>query len=107
MGFHHAPAKLEEKRRTPPSSEIGCFLLFKFIIFRCTVFLTRNALHEWQRAWRGTELSKHFKEDSPMAWLFLLVPGLCEVSWVICLNYSEGFSLLLPTIRTVSALSAT
>src|SRR5258706_15594611 len=106
MGFHHAPAKLEEKRRTPPSSEIGCFNLFNFIIFRCTVFLTRNALHEWQRAWRGTEISKHFKEDSPMAWLFLLVAGLCEIAWAIGLKYTEGFSRLLPTIGTVAAMAA-
>ena len=27
-----------------------------------------------------------------MAWLFLLVAGLCEVAWAIGLKYTEGFS---------------
>src|SRR6266404_4668535 len=68
--------------------------------------LGRNALHESQRAWRGTEISKHFKEDSPMAWLFLLVAGVCEIAWAIGLKYTEGFSRLLPTIGTVAAMVA-
>src|SRR6266478_3183423 len=33
------------------------FPLFKFIILRCTVFLTRTRLTKRQRAWRGTEMS--------------------------------------------------
>ena len=35
-----------------------------------------------------------------MAWLFLLVAGLCETVWAIGLKYTEGFSRLLPTIGT-------
>ena len=41
-----------------------------------------------------------------MAWLFLLVAGLCETVWAIGLKYTEGFSRLLPTIGTVVAMVA-
>ncbi len=41
-----------------------------------------------------------------MAWLFLLVAGLCEPAWAIGLKYTEGFSRLLPTIGTVAAMVA-
>ena len=41
-----------------------------------------------------------------MAWLFLLVAGLCEIAWAIGLKYTEGFSRLLPTIGTVAAMVA-
>src|SRR5258708_37673055 len=67
---------------------------------------TGNGVDESERAWGGTEVSKHFKEDSPMAWLFLLVAGLCETAWAIGLKYTEGFSRLLPTIATVAAMAA-
>jgi quaternary ammonium compound-resistance protein SugE len=73
--------------------------------------LTATLLHGTRRRngkERGEELriSKHFKEDSPMAWLFLLVAGLCEIAWAIGLKYTEGFSRLLPTIGTVAAMAA-
>jgi len=41
-----------------------------------------------------------------MAWLFLLVAGLCEIAWAIGLKYTEGFSRLLPTIGAVAAMAA-
>ena len=41
-----------------------------------------------------------------MAWLFLLVAGLCEIAWAIGLKNTEGFSRLLPTIGTVAAMVA-
>ncbi len=41
-----------------------------------------------------------------MAWLFLLVAGLCEIGWAIGLKYTEGFTRLLPTIGTVVAMAA-
>jgi len=41
-----------------------------------------------------------------LAWLFLLVAGLCEVAWAIGLKYTEGFSRLLPSIGTVAAMVA-
>jgi quaternary ammonium compound-resistance protein SugE len=52
------------------------------------------------------KLSKSFLGASPMAWLFLLVAGLCEVAWAIGLKYTDGFSRLLPTIGTVAAMAA-
>ncbi len=41
-----------------------------------------------------------------MAWLFLLVAGLCEIGWAIGLKYTQGFMRLLPTIGTVVAMAA-
>lgn len=41
-----------------------------------------------------------------MAWLILLVAGLCEIGWVIGLKYTEGFSRLLPSIATLAAMAA-
>ena len=41
-----------------------------------------------------------------MAWLFLIVAGLCEIGWAIGLKYTEGFTRLLPTIGTVLAMAA-
>lgn len=42
----------------------------------------------------------------PMAWLFLLIAGLCEIAWAIGLKFTEGFARLLPTIGTVVAMAA-
>jgi quaternary ammonium compound-resistance protein SugE len=33
-----------------------------------------------------------------MAWLLLLLAGLCEVAWAMTLKYSEGFTRLWPTL---------
>ena len=41
-----------------------------------------------------------------MAWFFLLIAGLCEITWAISLKYTEGFSRLLPSIGTVAAMAA-
>ena len=41
-----------------------------------------------------------------MAWFFLLIAGLCETAWAIGLKYTEGFSRLIPTIGTVTAMVA-
>src|SRR5216683_2078619 len=41
-----------------------------------------------------------------MAWLFLLVAGLCEIAWAIGLKFTEGFARVLPTIGTVVAMAA-
>lgn len=40
-----------------------------------------------------------------MAWLMLVVAGLFEVAWAIGLKHTEGFSRLLPTVFTVSAMA--
>ncbi|EMA43281.1 quaternary ammonium compound efflux SMR transporter SugE [Halococcus saccharolyticus] len=37
-------------------------------------------------------------------WLLLVVAGVFEIGWAIGLEYSEGFTELLPSIATVVAL---
>ncbi|MBS0221056.1 MAG: quaternary ammonium compound efflux SMR transporter SugE [Proteobacteria bacterium] len=39
-----------------------------------------------------------------MAWLLLLVAGLCEIGWAIGLKYTEGFTRLVPSILTGTAM---
>lgn len=41
-----------------------------------------------------------------MAWLLLIASGFCEAAWAIALKYSDGFSKLLPSIVTVTAMTA-
>ncbi len=39
-----------------------------------------------------------------MAWFILLIAGLCEIGWAIGLKYTEGFSRLVPSVLTGSAM---
>lgn len=39
-----------------------------------------------------------------MAWIYLVVAGLCEVGWAIGLKYSEGFTRLWPSLWTAAAM---
>ena len=39
-----------------------------------------------------------------MAWVLLCVAGLFEIAWAVGLKYSVGFSRLVPSILTVSAM---
>jgi quaternary ammonium compound-resistance protein SugE len=39
-----------------------------------------------------------------MAWVILVIAGLCEVGWAIGLKYTEGFTRLWPTVGTVLAM---
>ncbi|EIF8946679.1 multidrug efflux SMR transporter [Vibrio cholerae] len=39
-----------------------------------------------------------------MAWLILLLAGICEIAWAIGLKYSESFSKPLASVATLSAL---
>lgn len=41
-----------------------------------------------------------------LAWLILLVGGLCEIGWVVGLRYTLGFTRLLPSIGTVAFMAA-
>lgn len=41
-----------------------------------------------------------------MAWLFLVFAGLFEIGWAIGLKYTEGFTKLIPSVLTVSAMAA-
>ena len=40
-----------------------------------------------------------------MAWLFLLVAGLCEIGWAIGLKYTEGFTRIVPSALTLAAMA--
>lgn len=35
-----------------------------------------------------------------MKWIKLLIAGVLEVSWAVAMNYSEGFTKLVPSIIT-------
>lgn len=41
-----------------------------------------------------------------MAWLILIVGGLCELGWLLGLKYADGFTRLLPSIITVGFMIA-
>ena len=41
-----------------------------------------------------------------VAWLILLVAGLCEIGWAVGLKYTEGVSRLWPSIGTLLAMVA-
>ena len=41
-----------------------------------------------------------------MAWFLLALAGLLEVGWAIGLKYTEGFSRLVPSLLTGSAIVA-
>jgi quaternary ammonium compound-resistance protein SugE len=41
-----------------------------------------------------------------MPWILLILAGLLEIGWAIGLKYTEGFTRLLPTVLTVSAMVA-
>jgi quaternary ammonium compound-resistance protein SugE len=39
-----------------------------------------------------------------MAWVYLVIAGLFEMAWAIGLKYTDGFTRLVPTALTVSAM---
>lgn len=39
-----------------------------------------------------------------MAWIYLSIAGLLEVVWASTMKYSEGFSKLVPTVITLTAM---
>ncbi|AHJ75557.1 MULTISPECIES: quaternary ammonium compound efflux SMR transporter SugE [Kosakonia] len=41
-----------------------------------------------------------------MSWLILLIAGLLEVVWAIGLKYTHGFTRLMPSLITVTAMVA-
>lgn len=40
-----------------------------------------------------------------MAWVWLGLAGLLEVGWAVGLKFTEGFSRLVPTVLTLSAMA--
>lgn len=41
-----------------------------------------------------------------MHWLFLFIAGLLEVTWAVGLKYSVGFTKLIPSALTLTAMTA-
>ncbi|MBC7579748.1 quaternary ammonium compound efflux SMR transporter SugE [Tardiphaga sp.] len=41
-----------------------------------------------------------------MAWLLLFIAGLLEIGWAIGLKYTEGFTRLVPSILTLTSMTA-
>jgi quaternary ammonium compound-resistance protein SugE len=39
-----------------------------------------------------------------MAWLYLLIAGLLEVTWAIGLKYSQGFTQFRASVATIAAM---
>lgn len=40
-----------------------------------------------------------------MQWMYIFIAGLLEIIWVIGLRYSEGFTVLVPSIITLITLT--
>ncbi|MBV9517055.1 MAG: quaternary ammonium compound efflux SMR transporter SugE [Hyphomicrobiales bacterium] len=40
-----------------------------------------------------------------MAWAYLLIAGLFEVSWAVALKYTEGFTRLVPSLVTIIGMA--
>ncbi|MFT5504795.1 MAG: quaternary ammonium compound-resistance protein SugE [Gammaproteobacteria bacterium] len=40
-----------------------------------------------------------------MAWLYLIVAGLFECGWAIGIKYTDGFTKMVPSLLTISALA--
>lgn len=38
-----------------------------------------------------------------LAWTLLLAAGACEVAWVVCMRFSDGFTRLWPSIGVIAA----
>ncbi len=36
-----------------------------------------------------------------MHWIYLLIAGIFEISWAVCLKYSSAFSKITPSVFTV------
>lgn len=41
-----------------------------------------------------------------MAWVLLLVGGVCEVGWLIAMKYADGFTRLLPSVAMLAFMGA-
>jgi quaternary ammonium compound-resistance protein SugE len=41
-----------------------------------------------------------------MAWVYLIVAGLFEITWAIGLKYAEGFTRPIPSIITIAGMIA-
>lgn len=46
------------------------------------------------------------KMEYSMAWIILFLAGILEIGWAIGLKYTEGFTKLVPTLLTGTAMVA-
>jgi quaternary ammonium compound-resistance protein SugE len=44
------------------------------------------------------------KAGNKLAWVYLTIAGLFEVAWAIGLKYTDGFTRLIPSVLTVTAM---
>lgn len=43
--------------------------------------------------------------EMSMAWVVLVIAGILEIGWAVGLKYTDGFTRLLPTLATLSAMA--
>ena len=36
-----------------------------------------------------------------MQWIYLLLAGVLEVAWAVAMKYSDGFTVIMPTVVTI------
>jgi quaternary ammonium compound-resistance protein SugE len=41
-----------------------------------------------------------------MAWFLLVIAGLLEVGWAVGLKYTDGFTRLIPSVLTLTSMTA-
>jgi len=41
-----------------------------------------------------------------MNWFFLIIAGIFEIIWAVCLKYTYGFTKFLPSVITIAAMAA-
>ena len=41
-----------------------------------------------------------------MSWLYLFAAGLLEIAWAVGLKYTQGFTKLVPSVLTLTAMAA-
>jgi quaternary ammonium compound-resistance protein SugE len=39
-----------------------------------------------------------------MAWLALILAGICEIGWAVGLKFTDGFTRTVPTLLTVGCM---
>ena len=42
-----------------------------------------------------------FKITMNMAWIYIIIAGICEIGWAVGLKYTQGFTKPVPVIITV------
>lgn len=40
-----------------------------------------------------------------LAWLYVVLAGICEIGWAVSLKYTEGFTRLWPSLLTILCIA--